>query len=459
MKRLLILLVGVACSVGLISTVAVLPAQAAPWRPVTGVIFNNPKGTLASERAIITHLDRTISRTPRGQTIRMAMYLFDRPTTAAALIRAHRRGVNVQLIIDDGEGSREARSVRQQLKVKRAGYGKSFVMSCKRACMSNTPGSVLHSKFYIFSAVQVAKGQFVRNVSMISSANPHNVNTKASWNNIHTIANNSAIFNSLNGYFKDMVKDRHNLNYYNTRPPVTSGKFTVSYYPRAARRGVQTVAFLDALNHVSCRTGGGYGSKGRTEVRVAMWGWTNPLMAVAKRLRYLKSKGCKVDVIMNQGRASRSIIRELIRKTPQGQIPVYNAWRDKNRNDYGEMYVHHKAMIINGRWYGRNAKVVYTGSQNLTSTGIRINDDQILRIIDGNTYNAYSRNFNYINGKYAPRMRKMPKPIILKSSPHASRDRAKFGSDQVDPSDGLSKAERKILNDRQDAVTEAGTEG
>ena len=53
----------------------------------------------------------------------------------------------------------------------------------------------------------------------------------------------------------------------------------------------------------------------------------------------------------------------------------------------------------------------------------------------------------------------MPKPIILKSSPHSSRDRAKFGYGRVDPSDGLSKAELKILNDLQDAVTESGHGG
>ena len=184
-------------------------------------------------------------------------------------------------------------------------------------------------------------------------------------------------------------------------------------------------------------------------------------MAVAKKLRWLKSKGCKVDVIMNQGRASRSIIKELIRKTSRGQIPVYNAWRDKNRNDYGEMYVHHKAMIINGRWNGRNTKVVWTGSQNLTSTGVRINDDQILRITDNKIYSAYSRNFSYIAGKYAPRMRKMPKPIILKSTPHASHERTKLGATAppVDPSDGISPAEQQILDAQQDAVTETSGQG
>ena len=464
MRRIKALLVTAVCVLGLVGTVAVTPAQAAPWRPVDGVIFNNPKGSLAAERAIITHLDRAVNASPRGSIISMAMYLFDRPTTARALVAAHRRGVNVQLIVDDGEASPESKYVRRYLAERRTGYGSSFVRSCRRSCMSNVSGSVLHSKFYIFSRVGST-----RNVSMISSANPHNVNTKASWNNIHTIANNATIYNSLRGYFLDMLDDparraaglpdRNRLNYFDTRRPVSSGKYRLSFYPRAARSGVQTVEFLDALNRVSCSTGGGYGSRGKTVVRVAMWGFTNPLMAVAKKLRWLKSKGCKVDVIMNQGRASRSIIKELIRKTPKGQIPVYNAWRDKNRNDYGEMYVHHKAMIVNGRWNGRNTKVVWTGSQNLTSTGVRINDDQILRITDNKTYSAYSRNFSFIAGRYAPRMRTLPPPIILKSSPHSSRDRTRFGAAPVDPADGLSEAELKVLEDRQDAVTEAGTEG
>ena len=440
------------------------PAHAAPWRPQDGVIFNNPKSSLARERAIIIQLDRAIHGAPRGSLIRMAMYLFDRPTTARELVLAHRRGVNVQLIIDDGERSKEARGLRQQLRSRGPGHARgSFVRSCFRACMSNVAGSVLHSKFYIFNRVgyRLANGsvRIMNNVSMISSANPHNVNTKASWNNIHTIANNAAIFNSLNGYFKDMLQDKQDHRYYDTRPPVTSGKYSLSYYPRAARPGVETVKFLDALNRVSCITSRRYSSTGRTVIRVAMWGWTNPLIAVAKRLRYLKSKGCRVDVLMNQGRASRSIIRELIRPTSRGQIPVYNGWRDKNRNDYGELYIHHKAMIISGRLAGKDRKVVYTGSQNLTSTGVRINDDQILQVNDGPTYDAYSRNFSYIAGKYAPRMRKMPKRIILKSSPHGVNERTKFGTQQVDPSDGISKAEAKILDARQDAVAESSGEG
>ena len=290
---------------------------------------------------------------------------------------------------------------------------------------------------------------------MISSANLHSVNTKNSWNNLHTISRNQRIYNSVRGYFIDMTRRTAVISTTTTSAsPSRSGKYAMHYFPRKARAGVNTVNMLRELNRVSCRTGGGYGSGGRTVVRIAMWGWTNPRMDVAKRVWRLKNAGCKVDVIMNQGRASRTIIRQLIKPTKYGQIPVYNAWVDRNRNDYGELYVHHKALIINGRWAGRNTKVVFTGSQNLTSTGTRINDDIILRVIDGATYNAYSRNFSYINGKYAPRMRTMPSRIILRSSASAATARGKFGP-QVNPADGLSAAEARTLDAEQDAKTEA----
>ena len=70
---------------------------------------------------------------------------------------------------------------------------------------------------------------------------------------------------------------------------------------------------------------------------------------------------------------------------------VEDAWKDKNRNDYGEQYTHHKAMIINGYVQGKNQRVGWTGSQNLTSNGSLYNDDMILRVVGTNYYNAYSR--------------------------------------------------------------------
>ena len=49
----------------------------------------------------------------------------------------------------------------------------------------------------------------------------------------------------------------------------------------------------------------------------------------------------------------------------------------------------------------------------------------------------------------------MPKPIMLKSSPHGASRRGKFGASPVDPSNGLSAAELRLLEAEQDAKTEA----
>ena len=43
------------------------------------------------------------------------MYLFDLSSTADRLVRAHRRGVHVQVILDDGEDSKQYKKVRHAL--------------------------------------------------------------------------------------------------------------------------------------------------------------------------------------------------------------------------------------------------------------------------------------------------------------------------------------------------------
>ncbi len=46
-----------------------------------------------------------------------------------------------------------------------------------------------------------------------------------------------------------------------------------------------------------------------------MWGFTNPRMDVARKLWSLHNAGCKVDVTLNRGRASRTIMRQLTKSS------------------------------------------------------------------------------------------------------------------------------------------------
>jgi phosphatidylserine/phosphatidylglycerophosphate/cardiolipin synthase-like enzyme len=417
MKRLLATLVTAICGAALLGAYLVpTTAEAAPYTPRQGVVFNNAAGNKTSERRIQTVLDKAISAVPgcpRGkagcQTITMAMYLFSQKSTADRLISAHKRGVNVHFLIDNGAWD------ASQIKRLRNAFGtskarRSYVVKCNRgACMTDYPYATIHVKYYLFSQSGRAK-----KVSIISSANPHRVNIYNSFNNTHTITGAPKVYDRLMKYFSDMTKNRQNHSYGN-RKNTASGPFTLYIYPQRPAR----INYLDVLRTVRCRTAKNMGSKGRTVVRMSMWGFTNPRMDVARKLWSLQNAGCKVDVTLNRGRASRTIMRQLTKTTKHGKMVVEDAWKDKNRNDYAEQYTHHKAMIINGYVQGRNQRVVWTGSQNLTSNGSLYNDDMVLRVAGSGYYFAYSKNFSYIQTK-SKRLRSAPPPIVLKS--HRSDD-------------------------------------
>ena len=370
------------------------------WAARNRAIFNNPRGSKKSERAIIRELATAIDATPVSGEIWMAQYLFDSRTLTRKLIAAHRRGAYVRILIDRGERSREIRRLRKVLgKNKRA---RSYVAACRHSCMAGKRSNQ-HAKFFLFSVAGKA-----RHVSMISSANPWGQNVRNSWNNHHTIVGDAKIFGSLRRYFVDMQADRHDVNYFRF---TGSGKYTIYLYPRQARRP-EDIVVLHALNQVSCRkTKRGYGTSSRkTMIRVANWGWSGARLDVAKRLWRLHDKGCKVQVMINRGRIARNVLHVLLRPSWRyGRMPVYDAWHDKNNNDVARLYVHHKMTTINGRLKGgRNVMITWTGSQNFTSGGTLVNNDIVLRIVDPAVVHAYNVNFAYIRRNYTNRLLAVP---------------------------------------------------
>lgn len=396
----------------LTTTTAQAVNTATNFTPKAGLIFNNPKGSKTKQYAIVTQIDRTIDAAPKGSTIRMAQYLFDTKSTADKLIKAHKRGVRVQVLLDDGVYNSHIARVRAALGTnERAG---SYLTTCSHSCMANS-ASVMHAKIFLFSSAGKA-----RNVSMVSSGNTHSVNIVNSWNNIHTIVGDTVLYNSLNRYFTDMLRDVNTPNYFRT---TTSGIYKLYYFPHASMR---EHVLLDVLQHVKCtKVKTGYGtSNHRTIVRVAMWGWTSKRKDIAQQLWTLHNRGCKVEVILNTGRTSlKPIIGTLLKKSSKyGQMKVYDAWRDKNLNDYGELYMHHKLVTINGTWFGKPTKVAYTGSLNFTGPGTESNNDVLMRVKHTGMYNQYADNFAYIRANYTKRLYKVPPPIPLKS--HSTGDSA-----------------------------------
>jgi phosphatidylserine/phosphatidylglycerophosphate/cardiolipin synthase-like enzyme len=402
MKRLIrIVLITVASMALLLGLVVAPPKAAAVYTPRAGVSFNNILGPRASQETLLTQLNRAIDAAPAGSYIKMAQSLLNLDSTVQKLIRADQRGVIVQVLVDSGGMRSEARRLRTALGTTR-GRDESFVATCSRGCMSRVP-STMHAKFYLFSKVGGAKW-----VSMVSSANPYTQNVYNSWNNSHTIVNNFTIYRSLSYYFSDMLRDRTDYRYNRT---VSSGIYTLYMFPRRTSSGNIVNIPLSVLNRVSC--------SGGTRIRVAQWGWTAARVDTARRLQVLFSRGCKVEVILNRGRTGRAVFSALLKRSSKyGVMPVYDAWYDTNNNDIAGRYMHHKLLTIDGRISGRSQRVVYTGSQNYTTSGSAYNNDLVMRVAGTGTYNAYMRNLDYIRREKTKKISKVPSALRLESNPN-----------------------------------------
>ena len=383
-------------------------AAEAVYSPQPGLTFNDPTGSLAAKYAMKNHINASIAATPPGATIRIATYSFAFDDTVDRLIAARDRGVKVQVLIDNhlttSQTSRLTASLGSDV------TKGSFVRRCRQGCMSSNP-SVMHAKIYLFSTAGLS-----RLVSMVSSANLSSSSQSLSWNNLSTVVNNATIYTSLAKYFDDMVPDKDNLNYYRT---TTSGMHKLHYYPRAAVAGVNTVTQLDALGRVSC-TGAstGYGYRGRTVIRVAMFVWAGSRLDIAEKLWQLRERGCVVQIITNVPLAGPGIMKALLKRSSRyGVMPVYDALHDKDKNGVAYLFVHHKALTINGTWSGNTrSKLVYTGSQNFTVNSTRNNNEIVHRLADTVSYNAYATNIKNIRSNHSRRIYTVPAQTLSASS-------------------------------------------
>jgi phosphatidylserine/phosphatidylglycerophosphate/cardiolipin synthase-like enzyme len=129
-----------------------------------------------------------------------------------------------------------------------------------------------------------------------------------------------------------------------------------------------------------------------------MWGWTKWRTDIARQLWKLHDQGCNVYVVLNKKRVGQKVYQALLKRSSKnGVMKVYDAWYDKNHNGAAELYMHQKLLTINGNFNGNGgSKVLWTGSQNFTDEGNRVNNELLMKIDDDSTLDLYVANLNYI---------------------------------------------------------------
>lgn len=379
------------------SSLGARDASAATLSP--GASFNIPTGDTYDQNTILRKIIRGIDGSTSGETIRMAFFSLTVPRFVDALIAAHKRGVNVRLLQDDHEIGPQWQRVVAALGSDTT--KRSWALLCHRSCHSDEDPSYLHAKLYMFS-----KSHGVPLVVMISSANPTFTQARVGWNDMYTVVRNTTIYTASRTYFEKMtagaLQDRRGdqttgipIDLYFT---AESGIYKTYYFPKAGE-GKADDPMYGVMSNITCRgTAFGYGSDGRTVIKVAMYQWSLLRIRLAEKLWELDDAGCIVEVIYHPTTTDPPIVAALTKAGGRnGGVKVTRAYEDRNGDGVAEHFLHNKFMIVNGIYLGdTSSKIVFTGSANWTNTALRYGNEIMLKINDPTTYAGYSSHFGRV---------------------------------------------------------------
>ena len=374
------------------------------WKAYKGAFFNNPhvpKDRYRIERRLLD----TLRHVPKGETVRIALYSFDRVPVANAIIAAHKRGVRVQLLLNDHWENHAMQMVRAELGNNT--HAKSFIYKCKSGCRTKVDQyRNLHSKFYLFPKAGKSK--------RVIAVGSHNFTMNADrhqWNDIFFFKARKSLYRQFVKTFNDMKRD-----YSRTQPAMhfcgnpqgsfcddSVDKYTNWVFPKKSTPKSDLV--LNMLNKIQCLTPDGAGGQTRTKLALSMHtmrGARGNYLASAIRQKW--AEGC--DFRVSYGLIGYKTKQILGADTARGRIPLRSTGLDYDPDDDFDLnndgdddviltyYTHQKYFVIQGTYNGHpGTNMVLTGSSNWASLGTA--QDEIFFTVQGaGNARRYLKNFN-----------------------------------------------------------------
>lgn len=374
-----LLVTGVLTTAGTSPATAAKPKPKPVFTPAAGPTFNNPYGSVDSRRAIIRKILRTIDVVPRGEEIRIASWNVRSSNITAALLRAHKRGVSVQVVMDrsnwttdnpNPDASRLAHGLKAG-KVRKKPENRSWLRECRGSCRG--PHGIAHTKFFLFS-----KAGHARNVVIFGSNNATELAAEIQWNDIYTRVERPNEYAEFLSVFNEMRRDER---------PKGGGyrefahtNYTTMFYPYYGKDVPKGDPVLTMLNRVRC-TGatGGTGTRGRTRIRIAqtaMYGDRG--IAIANRLATMHRRGCDIRIVYAM--FGNEVLR-ILRQEAGTRIPMTHLAWDRDEDGIYDRYVHMKSLAISGV-YGKktNAMITVNGSANWTPVSLA--SDEVIGVFN-----------------------------------------------------------------------------
>lgn len=351
------------------------PCVNVPLKPVTtGAAFSNPVAGRAT--GVVEQVCNLVNQAAPGSSIRLANFVISGNAGmdfTNALLAAHNRGVDVQVVIDGWQIDKPASAkLIDTLGVDEA--ARSWVHVCSHKSPEGNTSSCIgtkgqHNKFYLFSETGGQKEVVVQ-----ASANFTDVNSKTYWNNALTFTGNHKLYEGYGSYFDDLVAEVQDADYYRTvSTGMQGGNVTAHFFPSATVDPV-----LDRVQELNCK------NNGTSEIRIGMSEWDEARLGIADRLVELAQAGCSVRIV--HGPMAESVLQRL---SSQPGIVLRELDSDKLPGR-----IHSKYLIaenMTGRHSGQN--LVLTGSHNYNTTSLRRNDEAIVETSRQDVYLQYRENF------------------------------------------------------------------
>ncbi len=380
-RKMIMLVATAVMAASLAGTVQASAETPDHYVPKTGPAFNNPYGKPKDIRKLIVQVNRTIDSVPRGGQIRISAWNVRSYTITSALIRAHRRNVSVQVVMDRAnwnpnvpnvDSARLHAALKEGNKT-RPDAKKSFLKRCISSCRGKY--GIPHSKFFLFNKVHGKKDGTVKTVkwvTMYGSYNATELGATIQWNDLYTVKEDKERYKSFLAVFDEMAADTPLKN------PVTTyddGVTATSFYPYTGS-DITGDPIMDVLKTVSCT--GAATAKGKTRIRIAqtsMYGDRG--LIIAKKLARLRRQGCNIRLVYAMfGNQVLKIMRK-------AKIPMTHLAYDNNEDGYYDRYVHMKTMAISGNVGGNPAaKITWNGSANWTQ--VALSSDEVVGVVRRN---------------------------------------------------------------------------
>jgi hypothetical protein len=329
-----------------------------------GAEFGDP--TARSNR-ILDRLMENIAHTPRGATIQIVGYSFSLRRVADALLAAHQRGVNVQVVVDSHSSAWDP--AKRMIPVLGRDPDKSsfFILAHGSARGS---GGVTHEKAWTFS--QVGRTPYV---VMVGSTNLTAYGTDVQYSDNYTYTDRKDVYDTYARMFAAQKEDRPVA-----RPFVTTDfRNGSAYFFPSPRTTASTDPVVERINALP--------SNSDTTIRVSQFAWWDDRGRwIAQALAAKKRQGAHVVVVAGEsvGRAIEGTLRAQ-------HVPVYSGVYHNGKR------VHTKLMLASYKdGSGTIHRSIWTGSDNWANQSFR-NEETMLRVDnDRAAYAAYVKFFDML---------------------------------------------------------------